>query len=126
MFFQVSFFSEGSNNLRFNSRVFIRSQTIILSRVYSFLKIWSSIPLWIKSRIVHCIGISYAKCFPNTSETTLRKTITCMCNIGPEHTAIFLQENNPRNFVLVRLGQPLHKTITCSYNAETATRAGVL
>ena len=55
-FFQVSFFSEGLNCLRLNSRGFM-SRTIILSRLYCywFLKIWSSMPL--KNGIAHYYNI---------------------------------------------------------------------
>ena len=45
IFFQISSLSEGSNQQRFSSRVFM-SQTIIFSRTHQFLKIWSSISLY--------------------------------------------------------------------------------
>ena len=54
----------------------------------------------------HCIGILFSKCCPNMCEIKLHKKINYLCNdSGPDHTGMFLQENNLYNVVLICLCQ---------------------
>ena len=52
----------------------------------------------------HCIGMSSSQSRLNTFETTLHQKII-LCNVGPELTVIFSQENELYNVFLICLCQ---------------------